>query len=62
MTQDQEGQEHQQMKSVKLVADALEEDRLATCKELSRATGARSSRKNAQKPTSVARSWAIHSP
>ena len=30
-------------RSVKLVADALEEDRHATCEELSRATGAKTS-------------------
>ena len=29
--------------SVKVVADALEEDRRATCEELSRATGAKNS-------------------
>ena len=38
MTQDQEGREYQtEGRSVKLVADALEEYR-ATCEELSRAT------------------------
>ena len=36
MTQDQE---HQQMKSVELLADAHEEDHRATCEELSRAMG-----------------------
>ena len=41
-------------RSVKLVADALEEDRRATCEELSRTTGAKTSQKNAQEPTSVA--------
>ena len=49
-------------RSVKLVADALEEDRQATCEELTRATGANTSRENAQEPTSVARGWAIYSP
>ena len=48
-------------RSVKLVADALEEDRRASCEELSRATGTKPSRENAQKPTSVARGWATHS-
>ena len=38
---------------VKLVADALEEDRRATCEELSRATGAKTSQENAQDTTSV---------
>ena len=38
-------------RSVKLVADALEEDRHATCEELSRATGAKISQENAQEPT-----------
>ena len=37
MTQDQES--HEDQRSVKLVADALEEDRRATCEEFSRATG-----------------------
>ena len=49
-------------RSVKLVADALEEDGRATCEELSRATGAKASQQNAQEPTSVARGWATHSP
>ena len=40
-------------KSVKLVADALEEDRRATCEELSRATGANILQENAQEPTSL---------
>ena len=40
-------------KSVKLVADALE-DRRATCEELSRATGAKTLQENAREPTSVA--------
>ena len=42
-------------RSVKLVADALEEDRRATCEELSRATGATTSQENAQEAISVAR-------
>ena len=49
-------------RSVKLVADALEDNRRATCEELSRATGAKPSQENAQEPTSVARGWATHSP
>ena len=49
-------------RSVKLVADALEEDRRATCEELSRATVAKTSQENEQERTSVARSWATHSP
>ena len=40
-------------RSVKLVADALEEDRCATCEVLSRATGAKTLQENAQEPTSV---------
>ena len=48
--------------SVKLVADALEEDRRATCEEFSRAMGAKTSQENAQEPTSVVRGWATHSP
>ena len=48
--------------SMKLVADALEEDRRATCEELCRATGAKTSQENAQEPTSVARGWTTHSP
>ena len=35
-------------RSVKLVADALEEDRRTTCEELSRATGAKTSQENEQ--------------
>ena len=46
---------------VKLVADALEEDRRAACVELSSATEAKPSQQNAQKPISVARGWATHS-
>ena len=49
-------------RSVKLVADALEEDHHAACEELSRATGAKLSQGNSQEPTSVARGWATHSP
>ena len=49
-------------RSVKLVADALEEDRRATCEELSRAAEAKTSQENAQEPTSVDRVWANHSP
>ena len=37
--------------SVKLVADALEEDRRATCEELSIATGTKTLQGNAQEPT-----------
>ena len=48
-------------RSVKLVADVLEEDRRATCEELSRATGAKTSQENVQNPTSLARGWATHS-
>ena len=44
------------------MADALEEDRRATCEKLSRATGAKTSQENAQEPTTVARGRAIHSP
>ena len=49
-------------RSVKLVADALEEDRRATREELSRVTGAQPSQENAQEPTSVARDCATRSP
>ena len=49
-------------RSVTLVVDVLEEDRRATCEKLSRATGAKTSQKNAQEPTSVARGCATHSP
>ena len=48
--------------SVKLVADALEEDCRATSEELSRAMGAKTLHQNAQEPTSVALGWATHSP
>ena len=47
---------------MKLVADALEEDRRATCEELSIATEAKTLQANAQEPTSVARGWSSHSP
>ena len=49
-------------RSVELLADALEGNRRATCEELSRATGTKTSQKNAQQPTSVARGWATRSP
>ena len=49
-------------RSVKLVADALEEDRRATCEELSGATGGKTSQENLRELTSVARGWPIHSP
>ena len=49
-------------RSVKLVADVLEEDRRATCEELSRATRVKTSQENAQEPTSVAPGRAPHSP
>ena len=49
-------------RSVKLVADALEEDCHATCEELSRVMGAKTLQENAQEPISVARGWASHSP
>ena len=49
-------------RSVKLVADALQEDRRPTSEELARATGAKTSRENAQEPTSVARGLATRSP
>ena len=48
-------------RSMKIVADALEEDRHATCEELSRAKGTKTSQENAQEPASVARVWATHS-
>ena len=47
-------------RSVKLVADALEEDHHAICEELSRATGAKTSQENAQEPTSSC-PWMGHS-
>ena len=49
-------------RNVKLVADTLEEDCRATCEELSRTTGAKTSQENAQEPTSVAHGWTTHSP
>ena len=48
-------------RSVKLVADAFEEDFRATCEELSRATGAKTSQENAQEPTSAVRGRATQS-
>ena len=48
-------------RSVKLVADALEEDSHATCEEVSRAMGTKTLQENAQEPTSVACGWATHS-
>ena len=57
MTQDQEGGE----RSVKLVAYALEEDRRATCEEISRAMGEKTSQEIAEEPTSVARGWVTYS-
>ena len=48
-------------RSVKLVADALVEDHHATCEELSRVTGEKTSQENAQEPTSVARGWTTYS-
>ena len=47
---------------VKLVADALEEDRRATCEELSSASGAKTSQKNAHESTSVIRGLNTQSP
>ena len=47
---------------MKLVADALEEDRHATCEELYRATGAKTMQEYAQELTSVAHGWPTHSP
>ena len=41
--------------SVKLVADAIEEDSRATCEELSRATEAKTSQENAKELTPVVR-------
>ena len=49
-------------RSMKLVADVLEEDCRAKCEELSTATGVKASQENAQEPTSVDREWANHSP
>ena len=48
-------------RSAKLMTEALEENHRATCEELSRATGTKTSQENAQEPTSVARGWATHS-
>ena len=49
-------------RSVKLVSVALEEDRRATCEELSSVTGAKTSQENAQEPTSFTSGWASHFP
>ena len=49
-------------RSVKLVADVLEEDRRATFEELSRDMGAKTWQENSQEPTSVAHGWTTHSP
>ena len=49
-------------RSVKLVADTLEEDHRATGEELSRVTGGRTSEENTKESTSVARGWVTHSP
>ena len=49
-------------RSVKLVADALEEDRRAACEELSRVMGAKTSQENAQELVSVTCGWASHPP
>ena len=49
-------------RSVKLVADALEEDRHATCGKSSRTTGVKTSLENSQEPTSVACGWTTHFP
>ena len=40
-------------RSMKLLADALEEDRRGTCQELSRAMGAKTFQENAQEPTQL---------
>ena len=47
---------------MKLMADALGEDRRAMCEELSRVMGVTTSQENAQESTSVASGWATHSP
>ena len=49
-------------RSVKLVADVLEEDRRATCEKFSRAKSAKTLQENAQELTSVACGSATHSP
>ena len=46
-------------RSVNLPADALKEDRCATCEELSRATGANSLQENAQEAISGASGWPL---
>ena len=48
-------------RSLKLVADALAEDRRITRTKLSRATGGKTSQENTEEPTSVARGWVTHS-
>ena len=48
-------------RSVKLGADALEENIRATCEELSRATGAETSQEYALELTSVLCGWGTHS-
>ena len=49
-------------RSVKLVADALEEDRRESCEERSRATVANILKENVQEQTAGACSWATRSP
>ena len=49
-------------RSVKLVAGTPEEDRRATCGEISRGMGAETSQENAQVPTSLVRGNATHYP
>ena len=49
-------------RSVRPVADALEEDRRATCEELPIVMGAKAWQENAQEPTSVSCDWATHYP
>ena len=48
-------------RSLKLVADAHEEDLRAHVKNFLEPLGAKLSQENAQEPTSVTRVWAIHS-
>ena len=48
--------------NVKLVADALKEDRRATCEELFGDTRVKTSQENVQEPTSVTRGWVTHFP
>ena len=47
---------------MKLLANALEEDRRAKCEEYSRATGTKTSQENALELASVARGWTTHAP